>query len=312
MNGVRPVRIARTRRNDRAKGRRRERQAAGGSRTSGYFFVGGYVLALVLLGIVPTVYAFDLAFTTSYGGLSTGNFVAAFDNPYVLPAFVHVIVFLGIWLSSMMIFVVMLALMLHSLVRRVSAVFRFLFYLPGALAGAASVIVWLLVLDPAASPFAFFLHWLGYRELLNTIYPSHLPFILPVMAFWTGAGSWIVIMYGALNNIPSELIEAAQIDGANAFQTAIRIKLPLIRKWVVFMLVLCFAAGTQLFVEPQVLAEASGQFGNYNWSPIQVAYQQAFRYGNFNEAAAISVTLLVLGLLVAVLVVSRGKLFEIE
>jgi multiple sugar transport system permease protein len=76
------------------------------------------------------------------------------------------------------------------------------------------------------------------------------------------------------------------------------------------MAILCFAAGTQLFVEPQVLAEASGPFGNYNWSPTQVAYQQAFRYGNFNEAAAILVILLVLGLLVAVLVIWRGKLFR--
>ena len=41
--------------------------------------------------------------------------------------------------------------------------------------------------------------------------------------------------------IPHELIESAQMDGSNAFQTALRIKLPLIRKWVVYMLVLSFA-----------------------------------------------------------------------
>ena len=307
------MRLARARPSDRAGGRLRERRpAVGGSRTSGYFFVGGYVLALVLLGIVPAVYVFDLAFTTSHGAASTGNFVAAFHNGYVVPAFEHILEFLGIWLGTMMFFVVTLALMLHTLARRVSTVYRFLFYMPGALAGAASVIVWLLVLDPTTSPFAFLLHWFGYHELLNTISASHLPFILAIMAFWTGAGSWIVIMYGALNNIPSELIDAAEVDGASAFQTAIRIKLPLIRRWVVYMLILCFAAGTQLFVEPQVLAEASGPFGDYNWSPVQVAYQQAFRYGNFNEAAAISVILLVLGLFVAVLVVWRGKLFEVD
>ncbi len=47
------------------------------------------------------------------------------------------------------------------------------------------------------------------------------------------------------------------MDGANAFKTAFWIKLPLIRKWVVYMLVLSFAAGTQLFVEPTVLGSAS-------------------------------------------------------
>ena len=53
-------------------------------------------------------------------------------------------------------------------------------------------------------------------------------------------------MHGALNNVPTELIEAAEIDGSNVLQTALRIKLPLIRKWVVYMLVLSFASGTQL------------------------------------------------------------------
>ena len=134
----------------------------------------------------------------------------------------------------------------------------------------------------------------------------------------TGAGGWIVIMYGALNNIPLELLEAAKLDGANAFQTAVRIKLPLIRRWVVYMLILCFAAGSQLFVEPQVLAEATPGYNNTGiypgnvWSPLQVAYQQAFGLNNFNEAAAISVALLAAGLVVAVLAIWRGKLFEFE
>ncbi len=108
-----------------------------------------------------------------------------------------------------------------------------------------------------------------------------------------------------------ELIEAAQIDGSNAFQTALRIKLPLIRKWVVYMLVLSFASGTQLFVEPQILGIATGGEVPPQWSPNQLAYYLAFQLDRFNEATAISVDLLVFGLLVAVLIVWRGKLFEV-
>jgi len=133
------------------------------------------------------------------------------------------------------------------------------------------------------------------------------------MAFWTGAGAWIVVMYGALNNIPHELIECAQMDGANAFKTAFFIKLPLIRKWVVYMLVLSFAAGTQLFVEPTVLGSASLGVGvSKYWSPNQLAWFVASQYDQVNEAAAISLVLLVLGLAVAALLVWRGRLFEVE
>jgi multiple sugar transport system permease protein len=283
----------------------------GSSRTAGYYFVALYVALLVLLGIAPVVYAVYLALSNS-GGLGT-NFVDAFNDYRFVPAFEHILEFMALWLAAQTIFVVALTLMLHNLAARIGAAFRFLFYIPGALAGAASVVVWLFMLDPTASPFAFGLHWLGYAQFNNVIAPGNLPAIFAIMAFWIGAGGWIVVMYGALNNIPHELLESAQIDGANAFKTALFIKLPLIRKWVVYMLVLSFAGGTQLFVEPTVLGSASLGVGvTKYWSPNQLAWFVASQYDDFNEAAAISVVLLVLGLAVAAVLVWRGRLFEVE
>lgn len=250
-----PGERASARRGRRAGGRRGS-QAAGGSPTAGYFFVAIYVVLLLALGIAPTVYAIALAFSTP-GGLGFAHFVHTFNFFEFAPAFEHIFEFEGIWLVSQTILVVILALMVHSLARRASSAFRFVFYLPGAMAGAASVVVWLFMFDPHTSPWAFVLHGLHYRLLANTVAPGNLPVIFAIMAFFTGAGGWIVIMYGALNNIPHELIEAAEIDGSNAFQTAVRIKLPLIRKWIVYMLVLSFAAGSQLFVEPQILGVAT-------------------------------------------------------
>jgi multiple sugar transport system permease protein len=294
----------------RARGRR-EPPPAGSSPTAGYFFVAIYVALLLLLGIAPVVYAIYLALSNSHGFGS--NFVDAFTDYRFFPAFEHILEFMAIWLISQTILVVGLTLTLHNLAQRVGSVFRFLFYIPGALAGAASVIVWLFMLDPTASPFAFVLHWFGYGSFDNAIAPGNLPVVFAIMAFWIGAGGWIVVMYGALNNIPHELLESAQIDGANAFETALWIKLPLIRKWVVYMLVLSFAAGTQLFVEPTVLGSASLGVGvSKYWSPNQLAWFVASQYDNFNEAAAISVVLLGLGLVFAALLVWRGRLFEVE
>jgi multiple sugar transport system permease protein len=292
-------------------GGRRGGQPAGGSRTAGYFFVAFYVVLLLALGIAPTVYAIALALSAP-GGLGFAHFVNTFNFFEFAPAFEHILEFEGIWLASQTILVVILALMVHTLARRVSSAFRFVFYLPGAMAGAASVVVWLFMFDPHTSPWAFILHGLHYRLLANTVAPGNLPVIFAIMAFFTGAGGWIVIMYGALNNIPRELIEAAEIDGSNALQTALRIKLPLIRKWIVYMLVLSFAAGSQLFVEPQILGVATVGEISPQWSPNQLAYYLAFQLDRFNDAAAISVDLLVIGLLVAVLLVWRGKLFEVD
>jgi len=285
----------------------------GTSRTSGYVFVGLYVVLLLLFGIAPTAYAIYLALTKVGGGFAWGsNFARAYDDFRFLPAFEHVGEYLAIWMIAEATLILVLALMLHSLARRTSAAFRFLFYMPGALAGAASVLVWLFMLDPTLSPWHLLLSGMGFSQIDLVLLPTHLPFIFAIMAFWTGAGGWIVVMYGALNNIPDELLEAARLDGANAFQSALRIKLPLIKKWVVYMLILSFAGGTQLFVEPQLVGQATAGLVSNTWSPNQLAYYIAFINDNFNEAAAISVSLLVLGLAGAALLVWRTKLFEIS
>jgi multiple sugar transport system permease protein len=280
---------------------------------AGYAFVSGYFILLILFGVAPTLYALYLAFTSSGGhfvGLS--NFINTGKDFRFLPAFENIAEYLGIWLASLVVIVLGLALMLHSLSRRVSAAFRFIFYLPGALAGAASVLVWLFMLDPSVSPWKFVLSGFNFQNFGQTIQPSHLPFIFAIIAFWAGAGGWIVVTYGALNNIPNELLEAAALDGAGAWKTAIRIKLPLIKKWVVFMLILAFAAGTQLFVEPSLVSEASLGLISPSWSPNELAYVFAFQNNNFQYAAAISIDLLVIGLMCAAVLVFRTKLFEVE
>ena len=228
-------------------------------------------------------------------------------------AFKHILVYTTIWLGLLVVFVVGLALLLHGRASRTSATFRFLFYIPGALAGAAAVLVWLFMLDPSVSPGSFLLHdVLGADIFAQSIAPGNLPYIFAMIAFWTGAGGWIVVMYGALNTIPHDLEEAARIDGAGPIAIALRLKLPLIRKWIAYMVILSFATGTQLFVEPQLVTQASLGLVPDTWSSNQLAYQLAFRYADFNGAAAIAVDLLAIGLIGAVLIVTRTGLFRTD
>jgi multiple sugar transport system permease protein len=174
------------------------------------------------------------------------------------------------------------------------------------------VLVWLFMLDPSVSPASALLTGLGQHSFDEVLAPGHLPLILVLIAFWTGAGGWIVVMYGALNNIPEEVLEAARVDGAGGWRTAWNIQLPMIRKWIVYLAILAFAGGTQLFVEPQLLQTASLQRISPTWAPNQLAYVLAFQHGDFNGAAALSVFLLVLGLLAAALLVTRSGLFKVE
>jgi multiple sugar transport system permease protein len=78
------------------------------------------------------------------------------------------------------------------------------------------------------------------------------------------------------------------------------------------MVILSFATGTQLFVEPQLVNQASLGLVPDTWSSNQLAYQLAFRYADFNGAAAIAVDLLAIGLVGAVLIVTRTGLFRTD
>jgi len=277
-------------------------------------FVLPYLPFLIAFGIAPTIYALDLAFTNVGGGwVGFHNFVRTYHDYRFVPAFKHILLYTTVWLAALVVLVVGLVLLLHGRVGRTASTFRFLYYIPGALAGAASVLVWLFMLDPVVSPGSFILHHVfGATLFAQAIAPARLPYVFAMIAFWTGAGGWIVVMYGALNTIPPDLEEAARIDGAGPFTIAFRLKLPLIRKWIAYMVILSFATGTQLFVEPQLVNQASLGLVPDTWSPNQLAYQLAFRYADFNAAAAIAADLLLIGLVAAAVIVTWTGLFRTD
>jgi multiple sugar transport system permease protein len=280
----------------------------------GWAFVTPFVILFVLFGLVPVIYSLYLAFTNRSGaGVGLANFAKAIDDFRFWPAVQHVAIFTVIWLVLLAVLVVGLTLVIHRIARRRTKAFiRFAYYIPGALAGASSVLLWLFLLDPSVSPVSWLLRLTGAETFQQVVSSERLPVIFALIAFWTGAGGWILVLYGALNTIPTEVMEAAKVDGAGPIRSAIQIELPMIRKSIVYMLILTLAAGTQLFVEPQLVSQASFGVVPNDYSVNQLAYVFAFGQNDFNGSAAISVLLLVVAVVGAALFVWRGKLFEAE
>ncbi len=139
-----------------------------------------------------------------------------------------------------------------------------------------------------------------------------MPAILTAMLFFQGVGTWIVIVNGGLNGIPDEIFEAAAIDGANAWDLAWRIKLPLIRPWIGYAALMNLAYGFQLFLEPYLLRQVSSGSINAQWTPTQLGYAFAFDNRNFPAAAAMSIILLVITLAIGIIIVFRSGLFGEE
>jgi len=285
------------------------------TRVMPYIFSAPYAILMIAFGLLPALYALYLSFTKKDGSGFAGveNYTNVMTDFRFVPAVEHVSFYIAIWLVSLIVLVTFLALVVHSLgIKRVRTGLRTIFYLPGALAGASSVLLWLFLLDPTASPVKWVLKFLGMNSFLEVVQPSHMPLIFAIVAFWAGAGGWIVIMYGALNNISDEVMEAARIDGAGPIQLALKIQIPMIRKWITYMVIISLATGVQLFVEPQFLSQATTAVIPNDYSLNQLAYQYAFKQNDFHGASAISILLLVVALALSSIFVARGGLFDKE
>ena len=105
---------------------------------------------------------------------------------------------------------------------------------------------------------------------------------------WGGTGFNMIVMYTALRAVPSELYDAARIDGASQLQVALRIKIPMIAPALVLTGVFSLIATLQVFNEPQTLSPLTNTISPV-WMPLMRVYDLAFNNNNSYEAAALSV-----------------------
>lgn len=271
-----------------------------------------YILLLIVFGIAPVVIAvvtsLQPSLVTPNGGFE--NFIYAISEFRFIPAVWNVLTFLAIYLPMMMIVVIGISLLLDNINPKHSLPLRLTYIVPAALTGSLSVLIWYIMLEPSLSPYRDMLHAVGLTESGSIWKAGNLAFIFVLMAFFTGAGNWIVVQYGSLQSIPDDIIEAARIDGASQSQVALRIKLPLIKKYLLYMGVLVFAAGLQIFVEPQLISASVFPGLASDWSLNQLSYTFAFASGNLAGAAALSIILLIFCAIAAVLVVFKTDFFE--
>lgn len=283
---------------------------------AGWSFVAFYAVLLAVFGLIPVVYGIWTAFqVTPVIGNSyfsfTRNFADVLGDYRLGPAALNVLMYLVIWLPVMLVIVFVVALVMDAKRTRFAAITRFVSYVPGAVTGAAAALLWLFMFSPGVSPIGGILKlFAGSNGLV--VSNSSLPVILAVMAISAGAGGWIVLLFGALTAIPSDVLEAARIDGASAWQTALHVKLPMIRSYAAFILIVSLAHGFQVFVEPSVIATgALGQVSDA-WSVNQIVYEYAAGESNYGRASALSVLLLIVTVASAVIVIRRTSFYKVD
>lgn len=281
----------------------------------GLAFVTPYLVFLIAIGLVPVGTAIYESFIDRRGmtgAFGLQNFVFVFNDFRFWPAVLHVAGFMILWIPIMVVGTLVFALMLHERVGRATGALRLVYYLPGAVAGSAAVMLWSFMLTPQISPFGPVLEALGFHTVVDLFTESRLAAVFAFMAFVTGVGSWIVIMFGAFQSLPPELLEAARCDGAGPLRIAWSIKLPLVRKYILYMVILSFAAASQVFVEPALINSILPGAASPWWSLNQLGTMYAFQEADSGSAAVISLMLLVLSLIAAAIIILKTDIFQTE
>jgi multiple sugar transport system permease protein len=285
---------------------------------AGHLFVLPYFLFLCAFGLGPAIYALLLSFSKVQFGrpilfqAGFSNFVTAFTDFRFLPSFQNVFSYLAAALPVTVVGVVVLSLLLHVRPSRMADGVRTIYFLPGAVTGPALVLLAIFMFDPTVSPFRVLMTSFGLSSMMEVIRPARLVMLFTIINFFAHSGGWIAIFYGALNGISKEVLEAATMDGCSAWDLATRIKFPLILPYVWYMLILSFAGNVQLFAEPQLIGAALPGVISGTWSLNQLGYEFAFKLGNFGASAAVSLVLLLTGLIAAYVVINFTNFYSTD
>lgn len=266
------------------------------------FFLAPALSAIFIFFFIPVIAAFIISFTDfdiyTLGNFSTLRFVG-FDNYIKLLSdelfwtalkntfyFVFVAGPLSIAVS------LSAALLLNSKLTKFKSLFRLAYFLPVVTTLVAVAIVWRFIYHPNFGILNFFLGLIGVNPIDWLGDPFWAMPSIIIMAVWKNFGYNMIIFIAGLQNIPEELYEAADIEGANGFQKFINITLPMLAPTTIFVSIITMIGYFQLFAEPYVMTQGGPL--NKTLSIVQYMYQEGFRWWNMGYSASIAFVLFII------------------
>ncbi|GAA3290175.1 carbohydrate ABC transporter permease [Streptomyces cinereospinus] len=259
-------------------------------------FLIGAVVCFAVFSWYPMVREFLLAFQRTEGGEVTwvglDNLVTVFNDPAFWQAWRNTLLFtvLALVLGFAVPFVV--AIVINEF-QHGKGYLRLLVYLPVMLPPVASVLLFKYLYDPGYGLLNELLGFFGLPEQ-QWLQDADLSMLSVVLAStWMNMGGAALIYLAALQGIPGELYEAAELDGAGLFRKIWHVTIPQTRLILSLMLLMQVIATMQVFVEPFLLTGGAGPEGSTT-TVVYLIYQYAFNFNDYGAAAALGLLLLVL------------------
>lgn len=203
-------------------------------------------------------------------------------------------ILLGLFSVLSLIGYLIVSLVLASKIKGAN-IFRKIYIIPMLLSSVAIAQLWIKIFDPMNGLINSFLTSIGVENVpLWLADPEIALYAIFIPIVWQYAGFYIIIIYAALVNVPEELIEAARIDGANAFQIAYKIKVPLISGVLKVLVILAIVGSLKYF--DLIYVMTGGGPGHATEVMASYMYKEAFGKYNFGYGSAIGFGLLVISM----------------
>jgi multiple sugar transport system permease protein len=254
-----------------------------------YLFVAPYVIHFLVFVSFPVVFSFFLMFNQwniispmKFVGLQ--NFYRLVHDDQFFKAILNTIVFLVIHIPLQIIVALFFAVMLNQKVRFLGF-FRAAYFLPVVVSGVVVTILWQQLYGFESGLLKRGLSFLGLGKVGWLVNPDVAMPSIAIMATWKNVGLYIVLFLVGLQTVPAYLYEAAELEGAGAWQKFRYVTFPMINPTFFLVLVLSTIGGFSLFIEPYVMT-GGGPLNN-TLSAVLYIYKQGFFYYHMGYASTL-------------------------
>lgn len=283
----------------------------------GFIFIGPWLIGLVLFTAGPMIAAFIISLTNfdllrpeSIQFVGIDNYIRMTTDPNVAKAIQVTFIFAAIAIPLTMLSSLTFAALLNS--RRLfgKSFFRTLFYMPVQIPLVASTLVWVGFLNTETGWLNEILGFFGLPQpdWINSevwIYPA-----LSIIGLW-GIGNFMLINLAGMQSVPSELYDAARIDGAGAWKQFRHVTIPMISPILLYNLIIALVGTFQYFTQAYVITNGRGDPNNATLFINLDLFREAFVFNKMGYGSAIAWLLFVLVMIltIAIFAAARGRVY---
>jgi multiple sugar transport system permease protein len=259
---------------------------------AGFAFTLPFMVLFLALFIAPLIYALYLSLYREQlvGGnafVGLDNYTEGLKDKAFTDGVKRVALFMVVQVPIMLILALVFALIIDSGKVIFARLYRIGFFVPYAVPTVIAALMWGFLYGKDFGPIADLTDKLGGSPP-NFLGDELMLWSIANVSTWTFTGYNMIIFYAALRAIPAELYEAAAVDGAGAFRTAVHVKLPLLRPAILLCTIFSVIGSFQLFAEPRVFYDIAPQVIGKSYTPNLYVYNLAFADQRLNYAAALS------------------------